>query len=140
MVYRKDVSMISPEEIILLGAGIGLIGVAAIIGSQVAAGVFTGFVSAAGIAYTIFKTRKDAPRIFNLIMDRPLLSDVVIDVGVFLIVGGTTVTGIVAGASASLFSTIALSGLRRLGRVEVQSFNWADYILRRPTQEIAITN
>lgn len=138
MVYRKDIFMLSPEEVILLGAGIGLIGIAAIIGSQVAAGVFTGFISACGIAYTIYKTRRDAPRLFNFIMDRPLLSDVLIDAGVFLIVGGTTVTGIVAGASASLFTTIGLSGLRRLGRVEVQPFNWTDYFLRRSAQEIAI--
>lgn len=137
MVYRKDVSMLSPEEVILLGAGVGLIGIAAIIGSQVAAGVFTGFVSAAGIAYTIFKTRRDAPRVFNLIVDRPLLSDVVIDAGVFLIVGGTTVTGIVAGASASLFTSIALNGLRRLGRVEVPEFNWSEYFRKRPPTLIA---
>lgn len=132
MVYKKDVSMLSPEEIIMIGAGLGLIGAAAIIGSQVAAGVFTGFVSAVGIAYTIFKARKDAPRIYNFIVDRPLMSDVVIDVGVFLIVGGTTVTGIVAGASASLFTSISLNGLRRLGRVDVSEFSWTDYLRKRP--------
>ena len=140
MVYRKDIAMLSPEEIVLLGAGIGLIGVATIIGSQIAAGVFTGFMSAAGIAYTIFKARREAPRLFNLIIDRPLLSDVVIDAGVFLIVGGATVTGIVAGASASLFTSISLSGLRRLGRVDVHPFNWMESIRKNQLNKLPSRN
>jgi hypothetical protein len=139
MPYAKDVFAISPEEVFLLGAGVLLVGTAAMIGSQIAAGCFTGFMSACGIAYTLFKMRKDAPRIWNLIIDRPLTTDIVIDAGVFLIVGSSTVTGLVAGASASLFTSISLCGLRRLGRVEVPPFDWSSVLRKKPTtQEVVI--
>jgi len=140
MPYSKDVFSLSPEEIFLLGAGALLIGSAVLIGTQVLSGVFTGFVSACGIAYTLFKSRKDAPRLWNTIIDRPLTADILIDTGVFLLVGSTnSVTGFVAGASASLFTSISLCGLRRLGRVEVLPFNWVSLIRKKSsTQEVVI--
>jgi hypothetical protein len=111
--------LVSPEEIVLIGAGVAVAGGAVLIGSQVVAGVFVGAVTAAGVTYTICKTRTHLPRVWNVIHGNPLAADVVIDTGVFLLVGGVTVTGIVAGASASLFTSIGLIGLRRLGKIEV---------------------
>lgn len=124
-------SKIEAEDVVLIGAGLVVVGGAVVIGSQVAAGVFTGAITAAGVGYTVYKFRKHAPRAFNFIHDRPLTSDVVIDAGVFLIVGGTTVTGIVAGASASLFTSIALNGIRKLGKVEVEPIKLLDFINKK---------
>lgn len=121
-----SLSQINVEDVVLIGAGVAVVGGAIVIGSQVAAGVFTGAITAAGVGYTVFKLRKHAPRVFNVIHDRPLTSDIILDAGVFLIVGGTTVTGIVAGASASLFTSIALNGIRRLGKVDVKPINLFD--------------
>lgn len=119
MSQEMNHGLVSPEELVLIGAGVAVAGGAVLIGSQVAAGVFVGAVTAAGVTYTICKTRTHLPRVWNVIHDNPLAADVVIDAGVFLLVGGVTVTGIVAGASASLFTSIGLIGLRRLGKIEV---------------------
>ena len=119
-----NMSEISVEDVVLVGAGVAIVGGAVVIGSQVAAGVFTGAITAVGVGYTVFKFRKHAPRVWNTICDRPLTTDIVVDAGVFLVVGSASVTGIVAGASASLFTSIALSGLRKLGKVEVPESNF----------------
>lgn len=124
-------SQVNVEDVVLVGAGVAVIGGAVIIGSQVAAGVFTGAITAAGVGYTVYKLRKHAPRAFNIIHDRPLSSDIIIDGAVFLIVGGTTVTGIVAGASASLFTTIALNGIRKLGRADVEPIKLFDIFKKK---------
>lgn len=124
-------SKINAEDVVLIGAGVAVVGGAVIIGSQVAAGVFTGAITAAGVGYTVYKLRKHAPRAFNIIHDRPLSSDLIIDGAVFLIVGGTTVTGIVAGASASLFTSIALNGIRKLGKVDVEPMKLFDFFKKK---------
>lgn len=113
-------SQFSKEDLLLIGTGVVVIGAGAYIGSQVAAGVFVGAITAAGATYTIYKTRQHAPRLFNVIVDKPLLSDIAIDATVFVLIGGATVTGITAGASASLFTSIGISCLRKLGKVPVE--------------------
>jgi len=123
MSHEMNYEMISPEELVLIGAGAAVVGGAILIGSQVASGVFVGAITATAVTYTLCKTKTHLPRIWNIIHDNPLMADAVIDAGVFVLVGGVTVTGIVAGASASLFTSIGLIGLRRLGKAEVKPFS-----------------
>lgn len=123
MVSSTKIIPFTFEENLLMSAGAFVIISGCVLGSQIAGGVFVGLVSASGVAYTILKTRQYAPRIFNCIVSNPLASDLIIDAGVFILVGSSTVTGIVAGASASLFTSIALNCIRRLGEREVHSFN-----------------
>lgn len=110
---------ISLEEAALLGAATLMVGSAVLLGSQIAGGVVLGGIVSAGAVYTICKTRTHAPKVWNFIQDHPIKSDIVIDTGLVIIVGGTTLTGLVGAASASVFTSMALCGIRRLGKVEI---------------------
>lgn len=125
------------EELALMAGGVVIVGTSAYIGSQVLAGVFIGAITAGGITYTIYKTRTHAPRLFNMICKRPLASDILIDAGVFILIGGTTVTAFTAGASASLFTSIGLCCLRKLGKVEIPQSRFMD-IFKKTQQPLEV--
>ncbi len=141
MTVSIKASEIQTEDVVLVVASVAVVGAAVAIGSTVASGVATGAISAIGIGFTIWHTRKHAPRLWNMMVEHPLATDVVLDVGVFVLVGSATATGLIAGCSASLFTSLGVTCMRKFGKVPVEPINFFTNPfkpVRKSTQEIVV--
>lgn len=105
------------EKKVVLGTVGALIGSAAVFGGVVSAGVTTGLFSSLGVGMLLLKVRKKYPRVWNWIINEPLLPDLVISLILATIVGSGTATGIIAAAAAGLFVSAGLC----IGKMHLES-------------------
>ncbi|EQC44578.1 hypothetical protein M899_2464 [Bacteriovorax sp. BSW11_IV] len=94
---------------------IGALGVGAVIlGGTVANGIFVGGMSTLGVALLLIKLKDSNPRIFYWILKHNIMSDLILSVLLVMLMGTSTVTAIISGASAALFCSAGLTYLSKL--------------------------
>ncbi|PIK15099.1 hypothetical protein [Halobacteriovorax sp. JY17] len=103
----ENLDKLTYVSVIILGIG-GIF-----LGGTVLNGVFVGAMSTLGIGMLLFKLRKNHSRTFNLIIEHNIISDIVLSSLLVFIMGTSTVTSIISGASAALFCSAGLSYLSR---------------------------
>lgn len=81
------------------------------LGGTVLNGVFVGAMSTLGVGMLLFKLRESYPKIFELIIKHNIISDLILSALLVFIMGTSTVTSIISGASAALFCSAGLSYL-----------------------------
>lgn len=106
------------SDLIIGGVCLSLVISVFIIGGTIATGVITGLVATIGLGFFVHKMHRHAPKYWNWMIDNPIKSDILVS-GFFLTtLASMTLGGLVAGVSATVFSTGGLQLARRLGKVE----------------------
>ena len=103
----KNLDQMTYTSVTVLGIG-GLF-----LGGTVLNGVFVGAMSTLGVGMLLFKLKESHPKLFRLIVEHNIISDVVLSVLLVFIMGTSTVTSIISGASAALFCSAGLSYLSK---------------------------
>ncbi|MBH46587.1 MAG: hypothetical protein CME71_00290 [Halobacteriovorax sp.] len=101
--------MFITEDRILIGSAIVLFSSMIFIGSTLSVGIMTGLMSSMGLAIILIKVQNCYPHYWAIMCKHPILSDFTISTTLFMLVASSTATGVIAGASASLFASIGLT-------------------------------
>lgn len=110
---------IETEDIVLGGVSIALIAGTVLLGGFVASAVLTGGISCFAALFLLYKSRKHCPRVWNLAIDHPLLSDVAITGGFVIIMGASTATALLAVGTAGVLTSVGINFAKKyVGRIE----------------------
>lgn len=106
---KKNLTEQDPENLLYLGiaacAGFSIV----FIGGALAVGLISGLFIGTSILLLVFKAKKFKPRLWNTMCDHPVLTDVILSLGVMgLMSSGAGITAFVAGGSAGLVSSFAI--------------------------------
>lgn len=106
-------------ELIMGVATIALLASVFLIGGTIATGVITGLFAAVGFGFLLYKTRKYKPKVWNTMMDHPIMTDIGLSAGAILLIAPTTLGGLVAGISCGVFASAGISFANKfLGKVK----------------------
>lgn len=111
----KNLDQITYSSVFALGIG-GLC-----LGGSVVSGVFTGAISTLGVALILLKIRDGSPRLFNWIIRHNIMTDIFLSVILVYLMGTTTVTALISGASAALFCSAGITYLGKIMNKETTS-------------------
>jgi len=103
----KKMNELTYGSIVALSAG------AILLGGTVANGIFVGGMSTLGVALLLIKLKDSNPKIFYWILKHNIMSDLILSVLLIFMMGTSSVTAIISGASAALFCS---AGLMYLGK------------------------
>lgn len=103
IVHESDSS-----ELVMGGTLVVLLGSAFFIGGTLAVGVMTGIAAAIASGVLLWKCRKYKPRLWNTMMDHPLLTDLGLSAFFILTVAPMTATGLIAGITAAGVATVGI--------------------------------
>lgn len=103
-----------------------------VFGAQIlATGIFLGLITTVSFGLIVWEMYSYMPRVYNFIVDHPLLFDLACAVG-FGAMFGLSVTGLIAAGTFGIFQTIAaLNASKHLPRAEVKPIQWIENIKRK---------
>ncbi len=105
---KKNFTDLTYGSIAVLGGG------ALFLSSTIASGIYVGMISTLGVGLLLIKLKDSSPWLFNWILRHNIMSDLVLSVLLVFIMGTSTVTSIIAGASAALFCSAGLMYLNKI--------------------------
>lgn len=112
---------LSNEEKLILGMTAIAFLAAFWIGASLASGVFAGLLSSLGTFMLFSKLKEFSPAVWRFLVKRSLLLDMLLSGVSAWLVASSTVTGIIAMASAGLISSAMITIAQKQGVLEVSS-------------------
>jgi len=96
------------EEIFIIGFSLFVVSSIFFIGGTLAMGIMTGLMSSIGVGFLLLKLRSNSPKVWNLMLKHQAITDVLFS-GLFIILlNPATATGLIAGCSAAVFTSVGL--------------------------------
>jgi len=118
---EEDVS-----ELVTGGVLVVMLGTSIFVGGTLAVGVLTGIGAAIFSGILLYKTKKYRPKVWNTMMDHPLLTDMGMSTFFVLTIGSMTATGLIAGITAAGVTTVGIDlATKYIGKDEhADSYNF----------------
>lgn len=98
-------------ELFITGTTIFLTLMVFIASGALATGIVTGIISAIGVGFVMLKMKSNryGARLWNTMIDHPGVADLAISFGFVFLLGTTTATGIISGATAAIVSSCLIT-------------------------------
>ena len=93
---------IDPEKTMLIAVSLITVMAAIFIGGVLSTGILAGFFLASGILLLVFKLKREAPKIWNTMLEHEFETDILLSCAIALVAGPGSATGLIAAGAAAI--------------------------------------